>query len=84
MEQMILSKNNKQTNKKQKQSMAKKSRLGVPGKGGCGRTRILGVSEDANCYIWSGWAMGPYCTAQGNVCDCVLISSVSSELDETL
>ena len=20
---------------------------------------------DANCYIWNGWAMRPYCTAQG-------------------
>ena len=67
--------------------MAKKGRLGVPGwgeRGGSGGMGLLGVSEDANCYIWSGWAMGPYCTAQGNVCDCVLISSVSSELDETL
>jgi len=24
---------------------------------------------DANCYIWGGLAMGPHCTAQGNVCD---------------
>ena len=30
---------------------------------------VLGVFLDANCYIWSGWAMGPYCTAQGSVCD---------------
>ena len=26
---------------------------------------------DANCYIWNGWAVGPYCTAQGTVCDWV-------------
>ena len=29
--------------------------------------------RDANCYIWNGWAMGPYCTAQGNVCDWVTL-----------
>ena len=28
---------------------------------------------DANCYIWNGWAMGPYCTAQGTVCDWVTL-----------
>ena len=39
MEQMILSKNNKHTNKKQKHSMTKKSRLGVPERGGKGRER---------------------------------------------
>ena len=22
-----------------------------------------------NCCIWNGWEMGPYCTAQGNVCN---------------
>ena len=27
----------------------------------------------ANCYIWNGWAMGTYCTAQGNVCDWVIL-----------
>ena len=26
---------------------------------------------DANCYIWNGWAMGSYCTAQGTVYDWV-------------
>ena len=26
---------------------------------------------DAYCYIGNGWAMGPYCTAQGNLCDWV-------------
>ena len=24
---------------------------------------------DADCCIWNGWAVEPYCTAQGNVCD---------------
>ena len=28
---------------------------------------------DANCYIWNGWAMGPYCTAQGTVCDWITL-----------
>ena len=28
---------------------------------------------DANCYIWNRWAMGPYCTAQGTVCDWVTV-----------
>ena len=68
---MILSKNNKQTNKKQKQIMGKKSRLGVPKgeMGGNGMDRDLGGFLDANCYIWNGWAMGAYCTAQGTVYD---------------
>ena len=44
MEEMILSKNNKQTNNKQKQSMAKKSILGVPrwGMGRSGRDGNFG------------------------------------------
>ena len=25
----------------------------------------------ADCYIWSRWAIGSYCIAQGNVCDCI-------------
>lgn len=24
---------------------------------------------DANSYIWDGWALGPYGTAQGSVCN---------------
>ena len=68
-------KTNKQTNKKpkkQKQSMAKKIRLGVPGgggRGGSGKDGRLGAVLDANCYTWNGWAMGSYCRAQGTVCD---------------
>ena len=41
--------------------------------------RHFGVFLDANCYIWNGWEMGPYCTEQGNVCD-----YCATELDETL
>ena len=66
---MILSKNNKKNknnkNNKRKQTMAKKSRLGVPrvvGEGqGVAWLGIWGVL--GNCYIWNGWAMGSYCTA---------------------
>ena len=28
---------------------------------------------DANCYIWNGWAMDAYCTAQGTVCNWVTL-----------
>ena len=54
--------------KKQKQIMAKESRPGVPGgKGeGVGWTGTSGFLR-ANCYFWNGWAIGPYCTTQGNV-----------------
>ena len=60
---MKLSKNNKQTKKKQKQMMAKKSRFG----GGAGWMGILGGLE-MQIYTWNEWAMESYCTAQGNVC----------------
>ena len=75
MDQMILSKNNKQTNKKQKQIMPKKNRLGVPKgeRGGDEKDGYLGVFLDINYYIWNGWAMGSHCTAQGNVCDWVTL-----------
>ena len=43
---------------------------GGGGGGGVGWTASLGFG-DANCYIWNGSAMGPYCTAQGTVCDWV-------------
>ena len=58
MEQIILSKNNKQIKKKQNQIMAKKSRLWVSGweRGGSGRDGHLGFFY-ANCYICNGWAM---------------------------
>ena len=40
---------------------------------GVGCMGILGFFLDTNCYIWNGWAMGPHCTAQGNVCDWVTL-----------
>ena len=51
--------------------MAKKSRLWVPrGRGGGnGMDGHFGGFGDVNCYIWTGWAVGSYCTAQGNMCD---------------
>ena len=59
---------------KQKEITAKESRLMVPGGGvgGRGRDRQFGFLK-ANCYLWNGWAMGPYCTAQGIVCDQVTL-----------
>ena len=65
---MILSKNNK----KQKQITAKKSKLGVLGsgeRGGSGMDGHLWGLGDAHYYAYNGWAMGSYCTAQGNMCD---------------
>ena len=53
--------------------MAKKSRFGVPRSGGSGRDGHFGGLGDANSYIRNGWAMGPYCIAQGNVCDWVTL-----------
>ena len=54
--------------------MAKESRLVVPGAwaGGVEWTGSSGFL-DANSYIWNGWAMGSYCTAQGIVCDWVTL-----------
>ena len=42
--------------------------------------RAFGGFLDANCYTWNGWAMGPYCTVQGNACDQVTL--LSTELEE--
>ena len=42
----------------------------------------FGGFGDANCYIWNRWAMGSYCTAQGDVYDWPLCHT--TELDETL
>ena len=36
-----------------------------------GSVGIWGIFLDANSCIWNGWAMGSYCTAQGNVYDWV-------------
>ena len=59
---------------KQKQITARKSRLLVP-RGKAGRVGWMGSLGvlDANCNIWNGWAMGPYGTAQGTVCDWVTL-----------
>ena len=62
---MILPKNNKQTDHGQEEQ--------TWGWVGVGWMGILGVFLDSNCYIWNGWAMGSYCTAQGNVCDSVTL-----------
>ena len=57
--------------------MAKKSRLEAPRvaswEGRDWDGQAFGGFLDANCYIWNGWALGPYCTAQGNVCDWVTL-----------
>ena len=61
--QMILS-------AKQKQIMAKESRLVVPGTERLGeRVEWMGslVFGGANCYIWNGWAVGPNFFAQGTL-----------------
>ena len=53
-----------------------KERLGVSrgGKGReCDEWAFWGGWLDANRYIWNGWAVGPYGTAQGNVCDWVIL-----------
>ena len=66
---------NKQT-KNRNRAWTRRADLGFQGgrKGeGVGGTGILRVSGDANCYIWSGWAMGSYCTTEGTVCDWVIL-----------
>ena len=45
---------------------------GSLGWGEVGWTWNLGLM-DANCYIWNGWTMGLYCTAQGTVCDWITL-----------
>ena len=85
MEQMIISKNNKQTsNQKNKHVMAKKSRLGILGgeRGGSGMDWHFGGLGNANCYVWNEWEMGFYCTAR----EMYVIESLrgTAEFDETL
>ena len=55
--------------------MAKKRRLRVPKgeKGGSVMDGHFGGLGDVNSYVWNGWALGSYCTAQGNVCDWVTL-----------
>ena len=61
--------------------MAKKSSLGVP-KGERGGSGMGGGFGDANCSIWSGWAMGSYLQRR----ELCVIGSLrcATELDETL
>ena len=74
MKQMILCKNNKQT-KNRNRSWPRRADLGFPEEkwGGSGMDGHLGGLGDTKCYIWNGWAMGSYCTAQGNVCDWITL-----------
>lgn len=65
---MILCKNKKQTNRNRNSSAQDQTWE----KGGMGGMGIWGFL-DANCCIWSGWALGSYCTAQGNACDWVTL-----------
>ena len=55
--------------------MAKESRLGVHKgeRGGVGMDGHFVGFLEANSYIWNGWAMGSYCTVQGNVCDWITL-----------
>ena len=39
---------------------------------GVGWMRSLGL-VDANYYIWNQWALASYCTAQGTVCNWVIL-----------
>lgn len=59
---------------KQKQCMAKESRLIYAGEGGegMGQTGSLEFG-DGNCFILNAQAVGPYCTAKGTVCDWVTL-----------
>ena len=70
MEQMIQSKNNRQT-KNRNRSWPRRADLGFLGGvgGGRGGSRMdghFGNLGDANYYIWRGLVMGSYCTAQVN------------------
>ena len=69
---MIISKNNKQTNRKWKHIMVNKSRLQPHGMGGGGEgvglVGILGVWGMQTVKFGKD-GLGSYCTAQENVCD---------------
>ena len=82
MEKIILSKNNKQTNKNR--AWPKGADLGFQGgeKGeGVGGMGIWGLGGCKLLYLeWMG--MGFYCIAQGNVCDWVTL--LYNTTDETL
>ena len=64
--------------KKEQQKQKKKKKetdhsRGSQGERGSGMDGHREGFLDANCYIWNGWAMGPYCTAQETVCDRVTV-----------
>ena len=74
MEQMIVAK--KKNKKQNKTDYGQEEPIrGSQGENGreWDRRAFGGVFLDAHCYIWNRWAMGPYCTAQGNVCDWVTL-----------
>ena len=67
---MILYKKNKQT-KNRNRVWPRRADLGFrgEGRGGSGMDGHFGGLGNADCYIWNGWAVGSYCTVQGNLCD---------------
>ena len=69
MAQMILSKKRKTDHSQREQTWGSHGGRGRE----CGTDGYLGSFLDANCYIWNGWAMAPYCTAQGTVRDWVTL-----------
>ena len=84
---MIISKRNKQTSKQKAETDHGQEEQTWGFQGGKGRERDVwapggGWGLDVNHSIWNGWAMGSYCTEQGNVCDWLL--RCAAELDETL
>ena len=58
---------------KQKQITAKENILVVAKAEGRGGEMDSFGFWDSNCYICNGWAMGPYSTAQGTLCDLVTL-----------
>ena len=74
MEQMILSKKKKQKKPEPDHDQVEEQTRGS--QGGKGKEQegwaLLG-HLDVNSSIWNGWAMGPCCSAQGNVCDWVTL-----------
>ena len=61
-------------------ALAKESRLVVPRGKGIGWVAVWGFG--CKLFIWNGWSVGPYCTAQGTVCDWVTFCT--TEIEETL
>lgn len=64
---MILSENTKRTNKN-KQNGQEEPTQDSQGEGEEWQGRAMWGLVDINCFIWNGWAMRFYCTAQGNMC----------------